>query len=258
VNIIRQAISEGRPSLGVWSTSGAPVLAELAGRAGLDWVMLDTQHGAIGEADLLPCIQAIGLGGTPALVRVGSDDPRLIMRALDLGAAGVVIPLVSTPGQAAAVVAACRYPPHGSRSFGPVRRYYEPGGADAEPLCLAMIETAAGLASIDAIAATPGLDGVFIGAVDLGLDLGLGMVDFTDLTSLREPVAAIVAATKRHGIIAGAAALSAPMVDQMLELGIQLTTIGGDMTHVRQGYAADASRRREWISKYSRQPGRAS
>jgi 4-hydroxy-2-oxoheptanedioate aldolase len=252
VNIIKKAISEGRPSLGVWSASGSPVLAELAGRAGLDWVLLDTQHGAVGEAELLPCIQAVGLGGTPALVRVGSGDPRLIMRALDFGAAGVVVPLVSTPGQAAAAVAACRYPPAGSRSFGPVRRYYDAGGAaEAEPLCLAMIETAAGLESIDAIAATPGLDGVFIGPVDLGLDLGLGMADFADLSALREPVATIVAATRRHAIIAGAAALSPPMVEQMLEAGIQFTTIGGDMTHVRQGYAADASRRGELISKYS-------
>jgi 4-hydroxy-2-oxoheptanedioate aldolase len=261
VNNIKKAISEGRPSLGVWSTSGSPVLAELAGRAGLDWVLLDTQHGAVGEAELLPCVQAVGLGGTPALVRVGSGDPRLIMRALDFGAAGVVVPLVSTPEQAAAAVAATRYPPVGSRSFGPVRRYYDAGGAaEAEPLCLAMIETAAGLESVDAIAATPGLDGVFIGPVDLGLDLGLGMADFADLSAsgsagrgtLREPIEAIVAATRRHGIIAGAAALSPPMVEQMLEAGIQLTTIGGDMTHVRQGYAADASRRAELISKYSR------
>jgi 4-hydroxy-2-oxoheptanedioate aldolase len=253
VNVIKKAISEGRPSLGVWSASGSPVLAELAGRAGLDWVLLDTQHGAVGEADLLPCIQAVGLGWTPTLVRVGSGDPRLIMRALDLGAAGVVVPLVSTPEQAAAAVAATRYPPAGNRSFGPVRRYYDPSGTEAEPLCLAMIETAAALESIDAIAATPGLDGVFIGPADLGLDLGLGMVSFADLSALREPMEAIVAATKRHGIIVGSAALSPPMAEQLLDLGIQFTTLGGDMAHVRQGFAADASRRRELISKYSRE-----
>jgi 4-hydroxy-2-oxoheptanedioate aldolase len=224
VNVIKKAMSEGSLSLGVWSTSGSPVLAELAGRAGLDWVLLDTQHGAVGEADLLPCIQAVALGGTPALVRVGSDDARLIMRALDLGAAGVVVPLVSTPEQAAAAVAATRYPPAGNRSFGPVRRYHDPSGTETEPLCLAMIETAVGLESIDAIAATPGLDGVFIGPVDLGLDLGRGMVSFADVSALREPIAAIVAAANRHGIIAGSTALSPPMVEQLLDLGIQFTT----------------------------------
>jgi 4-hydroxy-2-oxoheptanedioate aldolase len=213
VNSIRQGINEGRPSLGAWFASGSPVIAELAGRAGLDWVLLDAQHGAVSDADLLPCIQAVGLGGSPALVRVGSDDPRLIMRALDLGAAGVVVPLVSTPEQATAAVAATRYPPAGTRSFGPVRRHYgtghdSTGAAVAEPLCLAMIETTAGLDAIDRIAATPGLDGVFIGPVDLSLDLGLGLPDFSDLGSLREPIGRIVTAARRHGIIAGAAVQS--------------------------------------------------
>jgi 4-hydroxy-2-oxoheptanedioate aldolase len=227
-------------------------MAELAGRGGFDWVLLDCQHGAVSEADLLPCIQAIGLGGAPALVRVGSDEPRLIMRALDLGAAGVVVPLVSTPGQAAAAVAATRYPPEGNRSFGPVRRYYDPAGAGAGPVCLAMIETAAGLESIEEIAATPGLGGVFIGPVDLALDLGMGLPDFSDLSPLREPIERIVAAAKKHDIIAGAASLASPTVEQLLDLGVKFTTLGADTGHVVQGFAASAARRTEWISKYSR------
>lgn len=255
MNVIKRAISEGKPSLGVWCNSGSPVIAELAGRAGVDWVLLDTQHGAVSDADLLPCIQAVGLGGSPALVRVGSDDPRLIMRALDLGAAGVVVPLVSSPEQAAAAVAATRYPPAGIRSFGPVRRYYDPSAADADPLCLAMIETAAGLDSIEAIAAIPGLDGVFIGPVDLSLDLGLGMPDFSDLSALRDPIERIVAAAKKHQIIAGSASLTAPTIEQLLDLSVEFTTIGVDMGHVVQGFAANAARRREWISKYSRERG---
>jgi 4-hydroxy-2-oxoheptanedioate aldolase len=257
MNAIRQAISEGRPSLGAWFSSGSVSIAEVAGRAGLDWILLDTQHGAVTESDLLSCLQAVSLGGSPALVRTGSDDPRLIMRALDLGAAGVVVPLVSTPGQAAAAVAACRYPPAGIRSFGPVRRYYDPGAADSlgpgsEPLCLAMIETAAGLESIDRIAATPGLDGVFIGPADLSLDLGLGLPDFTDLSQLRDPIERIVAAARKHGIIAGAAALAGPTVGQLLDLGVNLTTLGGDAGHVTAGFAANAARRLEWIAKYGR------
>jgi 4-hydroxy-2-oxoheptanedioate aldolase len=253
VNIIKQAIADGRPSLGVWATSGSPVLAEAAGRAGLDFVLLDTQHGAISDDALLPCIQAVSLGGSPSLVRVGSDDPRLIMRALDLGAAGVVVPMVSTPAQAAAAVAATRYPPAGIRSFGPVRRSYDPRGAASDPLCLVMIETAAGLASVDAIAATPGLDGLFIGPVDLGLDLGLGVVDFADLAALRAPLEQVVAAARRHQVIAGVAALAPATIEPLLELGIELTTIGGEMGYVTRGLAADAARRRELIGRYGRQ-----
>jgi 4-hydroxy-2-oxoheptanedioate aldolase len=253
LNAIRRAIDEGRPSLGVWASSGSSIAAELAGRAGLDWVLLDTQHGAVTEADLLPCIQAVELGGTPALVRVGANDPRLIMRALDVGAAGVVVPLVSSPEEAAAAVAATRYPPEGHRSFGPVRKSYDPSGTPAEPLCLVMIETAAGLESIDAIAATPGLGGVFVGPADLGLDLGLGLDAFSDLGGLRAPIERIVAATRKHGVIAGAAALSAGTVDELLRLGMELLTIGGDTGHLARGFAADAARRRELISEYGRE-----
>ena len=257
MNAIKNAISDGAPSLGVWLSSGDPVIAELAGRAGLDWVLLDAQHGAVGDADLLPCIQAVNLGGAPALVRVGSADPRLIMRALDLGAAGVVVPLVSTPEQAAAAVAATRYPPHGNRSHGPVRRYHDASGPGAQPLCLVMIETAAGLDAIDRIAATPGLDGVFIGPADLSLDLGLGLPDFSDLSLLREPVERIVAAARRHQVIAGSAALAAPTADQLLRLGVQLTTIGGDTGYLIAGFAASAGRRRELIAAYGRPSGAA-
>lgn len=253
MHALKEAIARGRPSLGVWATSGAPALAEQCGRAGLDFVLLDTQHGAITEAGLLPCIQAVSLGGTPALVRTGSAEPRLIMRALDLGAAGVVVPLVSAPEQAAAAVAACRYPPAGVRSFGPVRRYYDATGVnDTDPLCLVMIETAAGLENIDAIAATPGLDGVFIGPVDLGLDLGLGIADFTELGPLREPVERIVAAARRHRIIAGAASLSPSTVEPLLELGVELTTLGGEAGYVSRGLAADSARRRELIGRWGR------
>ena len=98
MNAIRAAIDASRPSLGVWSNTGSPVLAELAAASGVDWVLLDTQHGALAEATMLATIQAVELGGATALVRVGANDPRLIMRAVDLGATGVV-PLVSSAQQ---------------------------------------------------------------------------------------------------------------------------------------------------------------
>ena len=112
-------------------------------------------------------LQAIQGAGTPALVRVGSHDPWVIGHALDLGAQGVIVPLVDGPDEAAAIVAACRYAPTGRRSWGRVR-----GDAGEEPLVLAMIETRAGLEAVDAIVATEGLDGVYIGPSDLSLGLG--------------------------------------------------------------------------------------
>jgi 4-hydroxy-2-oxoheptanedioate aldolase len=246
---IRNSIAEGAPSFGVWSSSGSPVLAEIAGRAGMDWVIIDTQHGAVGDADLLGCVQAVQLGGSPVLVRVGANDSRLIMRALDLGAAGVVVPLVSTPKEAASAVAACRYPPRGNRSFGPVRGFYSGGITGPDPLCLVMIETAAGLEAIDDIVATPGLDGVFIGPVDLGLDLGFGMADFARLNRLRAPIEKIVAAVKGRGVIAGAASLSDSMTEEMLEMGFDLLTVGTDVGHVARGFRADSDKRVALLSR---------
>ncbi|MGW4335931.1 HpcH/HpaI aldolase family protein [Rhodococcus koreensis] len=252
MNKIKQAVAAGRPSLGVWSVVGSPVVAEMAGRAGLDWVLLDRQHGPVSEHDLLTCIQAVEVGGSVAMVRVGANDPRLIMRALDLGADGVVVPLVSSASEAAAAVSAVRYPPAGSRSFGPVRRYYDAEGQPAAPLCLAMIETRAGLEAIDEIAATPGLDGLFVGPVDLALDLGFGMPDPEDCAVLIEPVHRVVQAAERHGVIAGSVALSTTMAESLLEVGVRLIASGSDVGHINQGFAADAERRRAWLSSYSR------
>ncbi|MEV7342691.1 aldolase/citrate lyase family protein [Streptomyces sp. NPDC093544] len=252
MNAIKAAVAAGHPSLGLWSCVGSTLLAEVAGRAGMDWVLFDTQHGAVSDGDLLACIQAVELGGSAPLVRVGANDPRLIMRALDLGAAGVVVPLVSSAQEAADMVAAVRYPPLGTRSFGPVRSFYDLGHDSGSPLCLAMIETAAGLADVDAIAATPGLDGLFLGPVDLALDLGHALADAWKPDVLRGPVERVVAAAERHGVVVGAPALSTEMAEWLLAAGVQLVSIGSDIGHVTAGFAADAKRRDDWRDRYHR------
>src|SRR5690606_1042151 len=129
-------------------------------------------------------------------------------KALDAGAQGVVVPLVNTRAQAAAAVAACRYPPKGVRSFGPTRAALISESRDAASLgdsvlCFVMVETREGLENIDEIASTPGLDGIYIGPADLALGLGLAPdLDKTD----PEHVAAvdrILKACKKNGIVAG-------------------------------------------------------
>src|ERR1700694_4032782 len=114
---LRERWQAGEPTLGAWCTIPSPWTAEVAARSGHDWVCVDTQHGLIGYDTMLPMLQAIAAGGVPAFVRVPWNEPGTIMKALDAGAAGVIVPMVNSPEEARAVVGACRYPPGGFRSI---------------------------------------------------------------------------------------------------------------------------------------------
>jgi 4-hydroxy-2-oxoheptanedioate aldolase len=250
VNVIQQALAQGRPTYGLWAAAASASSAETLGRGGLDWVLLDLQHGAIDASVLLPLIQAVELGGSSVLVRVASNDPSLIMRALDLGAIGVVVPQVSTPEQARAAADATRYPPLGTRSFGPVRRFYDLGTAGASVTCLVMIETAEALANLDAIAATPGVDGLFVGPVDLGLALGEGLQVATHGKAVAEAIQRVIAAAAANGIIAGVAAASAEQAEALLVAGVRLVTLGSDLGYLNAGLRRDVSRTASWTERF--------
>lgn len=244
---VRGAVAAGKPSFGNWVSTSDPMLIEVIGKAGYDWVILDTQHGAIGWDHLLSAMHALDLGGTRALVRVGWTDPMQIMRALDLGALGVVVPMVSNAQQAAIAAQATRYPPHGNRSFGPVRNYYAAptGGEVVHPLCFVMIETAEAMDNLEDIAATPGVDGMFVGPVDLALALGLGPA----LVMPEEVFAAIdkvIAVCARHNIISGCAALGMPNAKALMERGMQFLSLGSEVGLVRRGAAAELAQVKEW------------
>jgi 4-hydroxy-2-oxoheptanedioate aldolase len=249
VDKVREAVAAGRSTFGSWVTIASPVAVELMGKAGYDWAILDTQHGAITWDELLGAIQALDLGGTRALVRVGWNDPMQIMRALDLGALGVIVPMVSTPEEALAAARATRYPPHGIRSFGPVRNYYGPVSEGApEPLCFVMIETAEAIDNLDAIAATPGLDGLFVGPVDLALSLGMGPA-LVMPDALLTQIDKVVTVCRDHGLISGCAALGAPNAKALMERGVQFLTLGNDAGLLRRGAAADVALVKEWLAE---------
>jgi 4-hydroxy-2-oxoheptanedioate aldolase len=147
-------------------------------RQGFDSLVVDMQHGTTDMNDVWPMLQAISQTDTVPVVRVPWNDPPTIMKALDLGAYCIIVPLINTGEDAAKAVAACRYPPVGMRSSGPVRAVHY-GGADYvakandEIVVMAMIETKEGLANLDAICKTPGLDAVYIGPSDLAFALGM-------------------------------------------------------------------------------------
>jgi 4-hydroxy-2-oxoheptanedioate aldolase len=235
---LRPKLTQAAPLFGTWIASADPLTAEVMGRVDFDCVVLDTQHGGISEAQLLPLFQALDAAGTPALVRVNRLDPALIMRAADLGAAGVVVPLVSTPEDARAAAAAIRYPPAGMRSFGPVRSYYAADGAREEPLCLVMVETAEAMVNLDAIAATPGIDGILVGPVDLALSMGLGLSP--DMPgAVLDAIADVAAACERHGVVCASVALGLANARAQLDRGVRLMTSGADTLFMRRAAAQE-------------------
>ena len=177
-NKIKQMWRDGKCATLGWLSVSHGLTAEVMARQGFDALCIDLQHGTAELNNVLPMLQAISQTDTVPVVRVAWNEPAKIMKALDLGAYGIIVPLVNTAKEAAMAVAACRYAPVGMRSVGPVRALHY-GGADYvahandEIVVMAMIETKEGLANLDAICATPGLDAVYIGPADLSLALGL-------------------------------------------------------------------------------------
>ena len=228
----------GGRTMGIWLTLGNPFVAELLGRLGFDWVVIDKQHGSIEWSDVGPAIQAIELGGSTALVRVEWNSPDLIMRALDLGAAGVIVPMVSTADDARRAAEAARYPPRGIRSFGPTRNYYSADAEQIEPACIVMIETREALDNLNAIVNTPGVDGVFVGPADLALALGVPIsVPMHD--DVLRAIDTTVAACAGAGILAGAASFTVQNAAEFLKQGIRLLSLGADVSYLKRGAQPD-------------------
>ena len=178
-NPIRARWAAGGVAVNGWLSMSCPFAAEVMAAQGFDSLTVDLQHGVIDYAGAVGMFQAMRASGVAPMARVPWLDPGIVMKMLDAGAHGVICPMIDTPEQAATLVAAVRYPPEGRRSFGPTRAalaagpdYFE--GANAGALAFAMIETAEGVANLDAILATPGLDGVYVGPADLTLGVTQG------------------------------------------------------------------------------------
>jgi len=224
--------------VGYWLTLDSPVLAERLAGVGFDYVVLDAQHGELdGRAQVAALIAVDAVRGAVALVRVEANLATPIGRALDSGAAGVIVPLINSAADAAAAVAAARYPPAGIRSFGPLRSDLpigpDPAEVNSSVLVLAMIETAAGLASVEEIAATPGLDGIYIGPSDMSLGVGAAYPgDPATAGDLDVAVDRIRAACDANGIIAGIHTPSGEVAAERLAGGFTFVTVAHDVGHL--------------------------
>ena len=239
VNPLREAAAAGRKIRGAWIASPSAVVAEAVASTGYDYVSVDMQHGAADFSDAVMMFTAISGQGTVPMARVPSNDAAVIGRILDAGALGIIVPLVDTAEDAAAAVAATRYPPHGVRSYGPVRASTTIGSRapdDLEQIFVAvMVETATGLANVDEIAATPGLDAVYVGPADLALGLGLAPAYERPEPEHIAAIERIRLACERNGIVAGVHCAGGAMAARRMAQGFQLTTVMNDLAVVRAG-----------------------
>jgi 4-hydroxy-2-oxoheptanedioate aldolase len=242
-NPIKEAWVEGRTAFGLWSAIPNSFSAELMAGAGVDYVCVDQQHGLIDYSSIVPMLGSIEAAGAAPLTRVPKNDSAHIGRALDAGALGVIVPLVNNAEETARAVAACRYPPHGIRSYGPIRASSVIGSKDPEDLagevlCIVMVETSEGLERVEEIAATPGLDGIYIGPADLAISLGLPPSTNVTEDAHVEAVRRIREVCHEHGIAAGMHSATGEQAKKHAEAGFDMVTVAADAALLR-----DAARR---------------
>lgn len=226
---MKEAWAEGRTAFGVWMVLPGQVGAEVVAAAGPDYVCVDLQHGLISHSQMVPMLAAVAAAGATPLARVAANDLTHIGRALDGGARGVIVPLVESAEDAARAAAACRYPPEGARSYGPIRASVAVGSAEPETLnldtlCLVMVETRGGLENVEEIAQAPGVDGVYIGPADLALSLGISQGSEEHGRAIER----IRAACEKGGVAAGMHTTSGEGTRGYAEAGFDMVTCGMD------------------------------
>jgi 2-dehydro-3-deoxyglucarate aldolase len=235
INRIRTLLAEGRACIGGWATIGHPTVTEIMGMMGFDWVLIDCEHGPLSFETAQLLLQ--GLNGSEAtpFVRVADSDPATIKRALDIGAMGIVVPLVNDRETAERVVRAVKYPPQGIRGIGlPRANQYGMGfekymaQANDEIMTIAQIEHADAVENLDEIAAVPGIDMLFVGPVDLAGSYGRVMVNGELPAEVKRAIDKIIATAKRAGIPLGCWAPNVGTANQRIEQGFQFIGVGTD------------------------------
>ena len=201
---LKTALRKRERTIGSWLTFSAEAPAEIMARAGFDWLVLDMEHAPLDVTDAARLIRVIDLAGLPAICRLPSNDPVTAKRVLDAGATGIMVPHVASADDARRAVEAAYYPPTGTRGVGLSRAQAYGSGLEAyrarmpeSLVVIAMIETREGVEAASAIAATPGLDGVFIGPYDLSASLGhIGELDHPDVRAAERRVLETAVAAK--------------------------------------------------------------
>lgn len=236
------------PQFGAWITLNSTIMIEQIAKLGFDFLVIDGQHGMLGYAEMRDALIAATAGGCQLpLARAASNDTAEIGRLLDVGARGVIIPMVNSAEEASQAARAARYAGSGGkRSYSPVRHGSHfgstPDETDAGVLLLTMIETREGLARVEEILDTPGVDGVFIGPYDLSLALGARVpFEASVLPELEAALARVCEAATVRGKIAGIYAGSGADAVRRAKQGFTLINTCHDMSVLREGMGTELS-----------------
>jgi 2-keto-3-deoxy-L-rhamnonate aldolase RhmA len=246
-NTLKERLMNGGAAVGIFVQIGHPDVTEMLSLAGFDFLVLDGEHSPFGIETMQTMLQAITGNETIPIIRVPWNDPVYIKRALDIGAYGLLIPLVSSRHEAEEAVRAIRYTPRGIRGVGPRRasRYFlnfkdYVDSCDKELLTIVQIETKEAVENISEILAVEGIDAYFLGPMDLSAGLGhIGEVNHPEVV---EAIARVLTAGKRYHKLGGFYALSAEDVKKRIEQGFQFISLGTD-SRLLMGSAQEAIRK---------------
>ena len=256
-NELKTKWAAGQPTINGWLSINSPFVAEIMAAQGYDSVTVDMQHGAVSYEGALAMLQAMRASGVVPMARVPWLDPGAIMKALDAGAYGIICPMVNTRADAARLVSYMRYPPLGTRSFGPTRAIFAAGDgyaaeANGEMLAFAMIETAEAMTNLDEIVRTPGLDGVYIGPADLTLGLSDGTLppgfDRTE-PEMVDAIRRILEAAQTAGIRAALHCGSPDYAAQAMGWGFDMVTLSNDVRLLASAASDTLRRARQLASR---------
>jgi 4-hydroxy-2-oxoheptanedioate aldolase len=233
----QQALHKTTPIWGGWITGPTLIGPEEFARAGYDYVGFDAQHGYLDDADIAGMLRRLEQVRIATAVRLPNADPAPIGRVLDAGADAVFIAMVEAADQAAAAVAATRYPPAGLRSFGPLRASLglDPAAHEARVSVFAMIETAAGLQNLTAICAVDGLAGIYIGPADLAISMGVDPVGSTRHPEVLDAIVYIHRVATEAGLVTGIHANEGKTGHAMAQLGFAMITLAAESQALRRG-----------------------
>lgn len=259
-NRLKRMIREGQPAVGCWVNLSDPSGVEIIASAGFDWLLIDTEHSPIGPQSLRDTLIACRGSDSVPMVRLMGNEPEYFKMALDLGAYGVIVPMIESGEDARRAVEYGRYPPAGIRGFSPMRasNYFRRveeyiKEADQEILLVAQIETIKAVEHVEAIVSTRGIDGIFIGPSDLASSMNLiGQLRHPDV---QEKIDQVISEVRARGIPYGIPTTSLEEFEHFVERGATLLTVGGDIPFLRDGADRCLRGRRELLrSKWEKVP----